>query len=684
MDTIWIANPQDVIVAGLSNGSADACPFWDDVRTEQLQPYKDTFEFKVPMDHATAAFIAPQNQVIFADQGAYRLFTIKTVDEVSAPQGQRYRRAYCEAAAYELNGYVYRPGTLNTTVSGMLDSVLTSTRWTRGTVYDTAGTKTLELKTYPTVLKGIHDIAALWGVEVSFEVTLTSGQVMSIASRKVHMWQQRGKATYKVFEYAKDILGVKRIADSIPMYTALVGLGASNDDGSFVTIAPVNGGVDWIGNDTARALYGIRRDATNVDHILGVYQDPDEADATSLLAKTQTALAEVCQPAFTYDVDAAMLDKLPQQVSSDPTAPFQHELVELGDTVLVKDFTFQPPLALSARVIALSRHYTDPLKDKATLGQYRPLFVEAVDPRAQELRMYAREGRWWKDIVPQTVVIAASNSVDPGRADYLCDGTNDYEQFESALGDIGTAGGTIIFLEGTFAFAGRVTYIASSKVSVTIKGSGSATLITGGFTWVIQCKHFLGKDFRATTTDATTEAIYLQHYNTSNGGYDGVPNYDGSFRLSNVKLMSYYRLLVTLAGLGEAYISDTTLTFDHAAYWPYEFLWVVNCRGVKIANSRFDHVTSNNYIGCVTIDTYPDGTYDCDAIITGCEFLNYADIPSGYGPGGCGVGFDAYATGLVSGCKFRSTTDGATAIYGVGNTGVVAINNDILGGGNIL
>ena len=52
---------------------------------------------------------------------------------------------------------------------------------------------------------------------------------------------------------------------------------------------------------------------------------------------------------------------------------------------------------------------------------------------------------------PKTVagrIVAASNSVDKPKADYICDGTNDQAEIQQAIDALGTVGGAVYLLEG--------------------------------------------------------------------------------------------------------------------------------------------------------------------------------------------------------------------------------------------
>jgi len=89
-------------------------------------------------------------------------------------------------------------------------------------------------------------------------------------------------------------------------------------------------------------------------------------------------------------------------------------------------------------------------------------------------------------VVPTTIVVAASDSKDPTRADYKCDGVNDEEEINAAINTLPPAGGKVVLLEGTYNIGSSITIL---KSNVTLEGSGPGTklfLVNGANTHVIR------------------------------------------------------------------------------------------------------------------------------------------------------------------------------------------------------
>lgn len=73
-----------------------------------------------------------------------------------------------------------------------------------------------------------------------------------------------------------------------------------------------------------------------------------------------------------------------------------------------------------------------------------------------------------------TFIVAASDSEDTGRADYVCDGVDDEVQINQAITDLPAIGGMVVLLEGTYDIDAAITI---SKSNVALVGMGRGTLI---------------------------------------------------------------------------------------------------------------------------------------------------------------------------------------------------------------
>lgn len=75
---------------------------------------------------------------------------------------------------------------------------------------------------------------------------------------------------------------------------------------------------------------------------------------------------------------------MPQQL--DEFFGLNHELINEGDTIRIKDTSFKPRLYLEARAIAGDESFKDPEQDKYVFGDY----YEIVDQSEELRKMYNR------------------------------------------------------------------------------------------------------------------------------------------------------------------------------------------------------------------------------------------------------------------------------------------------------
>jgi len=74
-----------------------------------------------------------------------------------------------------------------------------------------------------------------------------------------------------------------------------------------------------------------------------------------------------------------------------------------------------------------------------------------------------------------TVVVAASDAKTTSGADYVCDGTDDHLQINSAISDLPAHGGSVVLTDGTFSVGGAVS--GQGTNSLRLLGQGTATTL---------------------------------------------------------------------------------------------------------------------------------------------------------------------------------------------------------------
>lgn len=121
-----------------------------------------------------------------------------------------------------------------------------------------------------------------------------------------------------------------------------------------LTFDEVNGGVNWVGDEDARLVWGRwNADRTAKVHSFGQVTFSECDDPARLLALTRRALVDAVQPKVSYEIDVAVLD------GGD---------CALGDTVAVIDSSRTPEWRLKARVVRRVRTFGDAVVCRVTIG----------------------------------------------------------------------------------------------------------------------------------------------------------------------------------------------------------------------------------------------------------------------------------------------------------------------------
>lgn len=376
---LFILNSRQVTVGVASNSNPDALPYFDDIHLENLDGV-NTYEFSVPSEHPDSSLLETEGHVIVRNlDGEHILYTIKEINEGNT-EGKKIKSVYCEDTAIsELLSDVQRPATLpNATLSYALGVVLSNTsEWS---LFDVPETDSLdvEFSDYITVLEALRQLAQLYFKELYFTVELRGTQIVG---KRINFVEQRGNVTNVRFDYTHDLTGVGRIENSENIVTALIGVGKGDTDGNRITLMSQpafregdfykDAGADWVGSESALQRWG-----KNGRHRFGIYLD-DKADTPQeLQRRTISELEERMKPHVSYSSSILNLERL---------TGYEAKKVRLGDTIMVVDKSYNPPIVINARVRELQRSYTRNNADKVDLGSYRPVTL-SPDKAIQDLQ----------------------------------------------------------------------------------------------------------------------------------------------------------------------------------------------------------------------------------------------------------------------------------------------------------
>ena len=331
------------ILATLVN-KPGAALYWDDWHEKSLRDYYETFDFIMTTQHPDAEHVAEKNVIIIEDDnGTFREFIIRETDQFSSS-----KEVYSDGSFVELKKQkILEPVKLEAQNLDMIAPyILQGTDWTPGDMPE-LGIKTVEFEVHTDALTAIREIAELFGAEINFRVEISGNQIVG---RYVDFAEKVGDETWKEIVLGKDLIGVKR-KETSDIITALIGIGPERENGTRL-IARVT-------NDEALERWG-----RNGRHMWATYE-PEEIDPRisleTLEELTRQELEKRIDTMIQYEVDAAIID-------------FHfgrgHEKATLGDTIRVKDPSFEPPLYLDARIIAIKRQPSNLSEKTYTLGDF--------------------------------------------------------------------------------------------------------------------------------------------------------------------------------------------------------------------------------------------------------------------------------------------------------------------------
>lgn len=186
---------------------------------------------------------------------------------------------------------------------------LEGTRWSVGQCDEGSG----EYSVYhQSSLASVKDIAEAYKMEVEPVIQL-SADGNSIAKRSVSLVKRLGRASTALrLDYGSGLSGIDRVLSADDVVTRLYcygkGVQTTDDDGNAtggysrkITFADINGGKEYIQDDSLLEVWGVPGPDGSLMHTEGIFEDGDCEDKATLLAEGRAALAERSKPIVSYE-----------------------------------------------------------------------------------------------------------------------------------------------------------------------------------------------------------------------------------------------------------------------------------------------------------------------------------------------------------------------------------------------
>jgi len=360
--------PMIHIMDGRTDEILDFIPlgeFWDDKHYKSLKDNMETFDFITFADKNYSKYLADRNRIIIPDEdGKYIEFIIQNTRKYRSSSGSLVIEVYSSASYIELaKANVIFPQTLQSkTAKEAAETVLKDTEWEVGQV-DFAGIRTLQIEKYTNPYSLLKTITSEFDLELHFRVEIDGNKV---SKRYIDLLKKVGNWQGREVEFGKDLVGIERKVDDSNIVTTLIGLGPESEDGNRLQVT--------VQDENALQRWGRRSPKTGLlMPIIDIYE-PESTDTEMteerLKVLTENELKKRINSIIEYSAEVADLEKVPG---------LEHEKFRLGDTIRIKDTTFNPPLYLEARIHTQERSISDQSQKKVTLGDYVEYTEEEVE-----------------------------------------------------------------------------------------------------------------------------------------------------------------------------------------------------------------------------------------------------------------------------------------------------------------
>lgn len=362
VETIFVLNRNKNVIGFLSNnGVSPTTPFFDDIYNQDLSNGTETYEFSTWSNSITSNMLDLGNYIVFQYDNKHKLFQIMDIDE-GHKDGEQTIICYCEMAGLELLTDYCEPFNIEGNVELFFNTVLQDTNWVLGRYSGSlvANIQQVKIDKYSNVYKVIQDNLATFGnIEIEYRVEFDGNRLLGYAI-DVYGNGERGNPAYKRFEYGENVDGISRKGNLYDFSSAMIGIGKENLTFKDIEWSTANGDPadKPLGQDFIVDLQANDKFNKHGKYIKGIYENSDINNGQDLLLKTWEKLQEVKEPKFDYEVSLALTSS-------------EYEDIKIGDTNYVIDNDYNPPIFLEARVGKLEISFSDRLKNKCTLSNYK-------------------------------------------------------------------------------------------------------------------------------------------------------------------------------------------------------------------------------------------------------------------------------------------------------------------------
>ena len=465
-------------------------PTWNDIAYKYIPNHDHTAE--------AAGHLVAGNTVVIPDPDGDLIPFFVRKDSLSAGAKGKIKLVECDHLYYELADGPIRSYNLTNAIPATAIAVaLEGTRWSLGNIAPNLAALVKDFRAIH-----VNPLEFLRLIEKEFEARLkfrAEVEGAGITAYKVDLLEIEQVFSGKRFEFGRDLQDITIAVDCSDIKTALFGYSLSEE------IDPATGeplpmtfrdvewrrskgdpadkplGQDWVGNETARELYGICDPATGkMLHRFGKYESQAETPEGLLQATWLIGTRYHFRPRVTVEGNVADLEQAKIiDIKTGELVQLEHEKVRLGQITYVVARDKGLLAAVDVRVTRIERYLKEPWRTRIVFGDPIPLDSDYI---AEIKRMAA-----WRDKRRrmldrgrggQTVTVASEETSRPGLWEYATyivpKGELAGQTIQAAVDDChARGGGRVVCLEGTYKIQD---YGVMLRSGVILEGQGPSTV----------------------------------------------------------------------------------------------------------------------------------------------------------------------------------------------------------------
>ncbi len=357
-------------ICQLHFGSIGELIAYDDLFEQDLDTGIGIYEFKVDKTHESIKNVSIGCYIFVKDGDITRCFEITRIEE-----DHNVKIITAEDAGLDLLGESVWPliGDEPKTLSEYFEASTYDSGWEIGVNEIPNTTKrTIKTEGFETATKRLRRIAKAFDAEMNFSCEFVNDK---IHRKLVNFYKKIGSKKKIRLEYGSNVSKITKTESIEHLATALRGYG----DGVSLVGFEYNDGRYWVSEDTLHDLQEGERwtrhpsAAKYAGYITDTYQSTAKTQQ-ALFNETLKQLKKRAYPETTYEVD---IDYLPDNVN-------------IGDSVLIVDNEYKPPLHLEARISKITKPLSKPSVGKVTITNITE-HHDSISEKVQRLSVLVKE-----------------------------------------------------------------------------------------------------------------------------------------------------------------------------------------------------------------------------------------------------------------------------------------------------